>query len=130
MIYQRGKNIDWPFPQLVAKVLTSICVLVISLWFGLRDSHTSFYIAVLVQSINNFYESFLFLFGYTKYVTIFNLISCCLSVITFHCSVIYLGDSTSSLQNSCLVYIISLFLFVPIAYFISEAFYMIRDNKF
>lgn len=130
MIYQRGKNIDWPFPQLVAKILTSICALVISLWFGFMDSYTSFYIAVLVQSINNFYESFLFLFGYTKYIKIFNLIACCLSVTAFLCSVIYLGDSVSFLQNSCSIRIIILLLFVPIAYFISEAVCMIRDDKF
>lgn len=103
---------------LATKSGVSLITIAIGLYCGINDSHTSFYIASLVQAINNVYDSFSYLSGYNPYITFFHLASflsaifvCIISIIHFS-SGYFTGIKTEIAVVVCLC--------IPVIHFLSE----------
>lgn len=75
MSAKKRKNIGWTLQELMIKIAAMTITIGIGLWCGWTDSYSAFYIAVLVQAVNNLYDSSVFLKDYTKFITVFQLLA-------------------------------------------------------
>lgn len=55
MTVKKRKNIEWTLREFMFKIGVMAITICIGLWCGGIDSYNSFYIAVLIQAINNIY---------------------------------------------------------------------------
>lgn len=102
----------------------------IGLWCGWHDSYSSFYIAALVQAVNNAYESFPFLSGYNKSITGFYLLSILGSVVSFIISIIHFTPDGTCVDNIRFVIGITMLLCIPIVHLGIEIYDMWRKGQF
>ncbi|NBH15449.1 hypothetical protein D3Z36_14995 [Lachnospiraceae bacterium] len=71
-VNKKRKNIVWSLREFILKIAVMAVTISIGLWCGWTDSYNGFYIAVLVQSVNNLYDAGVFLEGYTRFITVFS----------------------------------------------------------
>lgn len=122
------KNIPWTLPQLCVKIGLLSATTVIGLWCGHKDSYSAFYVAVLVQALNNAYESFGLLGGYTRFITWFHVISFLSAVISAIIAVLFFADA--AVDNQICVWIIAGLLSVPVLHYLIETFILLVKGKY
>lgn len=130
MSCDKRKRIDYPLRELVIKASVMLVTLSIGLWCGWQDSYSSFYIATLVQAVNNLYDSSGFLEGYTKTITIFQLIAFVGALVAAILSIIHFTDGGNIVDTQQCVIGITLALSIPILHFVIEIYSMIRQNRY
>lgn len=111
------KKLNMTLSELVVKMSVMILTTGIGLFCGATDSYESFYIAVFMQSINNMYDSFPYLQGYTKFITTFHLLSFIGSLAMCLLSAIYFFSSVTTMESNSIVIIFSIILSVPIIFY-------------
>jgi hypothetical protein len=130
MSTKKRKNMTWSLREAVFKIAIMTVTVSIGLWCGWSDSYSSFYIAVLVQSINNLYDSSAFFAGYTKFITTFQLIAFVGALISAILSIIHFTKYGSIVDNLECVIGIAIALSIPIVHFGIEVYSMIRQDRY
>lgn len=102
----------------------------IGLWCGWNDSYGSFYIAVLVQAINNMYEATVYFKGYSRFITIFQVMSFVLGAVAVILSIIHFTDGGKVVDNIKMVLAISFALSIPVLHYAIEAYNIIRKEQY
>lgn len=130
MSTKKRKNIVWSLREFVIKIAVMAITISIGLWCGWTDSYSAFYIAVLVQSINNLYDSNAFLEGYTKFVTIFQLLAFIGALGSVIFSIVHFTSKGSIVDTPKFVIGIAIALSIPVVHFGIEVYSMIRQNRY
>lgn len=127
---RQRKNMPFTLQQYAVKLAVMLCTIGIGLWCGWHDSFSAFYIASLVQAISNMYDSFEFLKGYNKFITVFQFLAFIGALVTAILSIIHFAPGGNCVNtNSCLVFI-SVCLSIPVLHFLIEAYLMIRNDLY
>ena len=130
MSTNKRENIGWTLRELLMKIAVMSVTIVIGLWCGWNDSYSSFYVAVLVQAVNNIYDSSAFLEGYTRYITIFQVISFLGAMVSAIIAVIYFASGGTVVITLCWVIGIVIMLSIPVVHFGVEVYCLLRDNRY
>lgn len=112
------------------KIAVMAITIGIGLWCGWIDSYSAFYIAVLVQSINNIYDSSAFLKGYTRFITVFQLLAFIGAVGAFILSIMHFTNQGSVVDTQKFVWGVVIALSIPMIHFGIEVYSMIRQNRY
>ena len=129
MSNDKQKNLNWSLRELVFKIIVMAVTVSIGLWCGWTDSYSSFYIAVLVQAVNNIYDSSAFLQGYARFITIFHLVALFGAVVSAILAIMHFTIEGQIVDTPECVIGIVIALSVPIVYFGIELYSMIRHNR-
>ncbi|MGN1158020.1 MAG: hypothetical protein ACI4TK_17740 [Agathobacter sp.] len=95
-----------------------------------HDSFSAFYIASLVQAINNMYDSFGFLKGYNKFITIFQFLAFIGALVTAILSIIHFAPGGNCVNTKIFLVLICVCLSVPVLHFVIEAYMTIRNDLY
>lgn len=124
----KKKDIPWPFRQLLLKSCLMAATMIISLYCGFTDSYAAFYVAVLIQAINNAYESYGLLKGYNKFITAWHTISFFGAVASAILAILFFAGAP--LNGLGYVLGISAALSVPIFHYMIELFILWQSGKY
>lgn len=116
--------------QYAAKLAVMCCTIGIGLWCGWHDSFGAFYIAALVQAISNMYDSFEFLKGYNRFITIFQFTSFMFALVTAILSIIHFAPEGSCVDTETFLVLVSVFLSIPVLHFVVESYLIIRNDLY
>ena len=130
MSSKKRKNIVWSLREFVIKIAVMAVTISIGLWCGWTDSYGAFYIAVLVQSINNLYDSSAFLGGYTRFVTIFQLMAFLGALGSGILAIVHFTSQGSVVDASEFVIGIVIALSIPVVHYGIEVYSMIRQDRY
>ena len=112
------KDIPWPFRQLLVKICLMSATITIGLYCGFTDSYAAFYVAVLIQAINNAYE----------FITAFQAISLLGAGVSAILSILFFaGAPLNSLEY---VLGITIALSIPVLHFLIEIFVLWWSGKY
>lgn len=123
----RKKEIPWSFRQLLVKICFMTATIVIGLYCGLTASYTSFYVAVLIQAINNAYESFELLAGYNRFITAFQAVAFLGAGVSAILAVLFFSGAPLGCRQYVLG--IAVALSIPVIHFLIEAIVMCASGK-
>lgn len=129
-IKKRKKNMPFTLQQYAVKLAVMCCTIAIGLWCGWNDSFSAFYIASLVQAINNMYDSFGFLKGYNKFITIFQFLAFIGALVTVILSIIHFAPGGNCVNTEIFLALISICLSIPVLHFVIEAYLIIRNDLY
>ena len=127
---KQKKNLPFTLQQYAAKLAVMFCTIGIGLWCGWHDSFSSFYIASLVQAISNMYDSFEFLKGYNKFITIFQFLAFIGGLVTAILSIIHFSPGGDYVDTKFFLVLISICLTIPVLHFAIEVYLMIRNDLY
>lgn len=127
---KKRKNIGWTLQELMLKIAVMTITISIGLWCGWIDSYGAFYIAVLVQSVNNLYDSSAFFKGYTKFITIFQVLAFIGALGSLILSIVHFTNKGSVVDTQEFVIGIVAALSIPVIHFGIEVYSMIRQNRY
>lgn len=124
----KKKDIPWSFRQLLVKFFIMSATIVIGLYCGFSDSYAAFYVAALIQAINNSYESFELLKGYNKFITAFHTVSFVGAGGSIILAILFFAGA----PLNCLGYVlgITIALSVPVLHFLIEVFILWWSGKY
>ncbi len=129
-IKKRKRNMPFTLQQYAVKLAVMFCTIGIGLWCGWHDSFSAFYIASFVQAISNMYDSFEFLKGYNKFITIFQFLAFFGALATAILSIIHFAPGGNFVDTKICLVLISVCLSIPVLHFVIEAFLMIRNDLY
>ena len=115
---KRKRNIPLSLRELIVKACFMIATVFIGLWCGLHDSYSAFYVATLVQAVNNAYDSYKFLSGYNKLITLFHILSFVAAILAGTISIVYFAGA--KVGYSTFVCIIVVALSIPPLHYLVE----------
>ena len=127
---KKRKNIGWTLREFMVKIAVMIITVAIGLWCGWSDSYSAFYIAVLVQAVNNLYDSSAFLGGYTRFVTVFQIMAFLGALGSAVLAIVHFTSRGSVVDSRGFVIGIAIALSIPIVHFGIEVYSMIRDDRY
>ncbi len=130
MSTKKRKNIVWSLREFVIKIAVMAVTISIGLWCGWTDSYSAFYIAVLVQAINNLYDSSAFLGGYTKFVTVFQLLAFLGALASAILSIVHFTSKGNVVDTPGFVITIIAALSIPVVHFGIEVYSLIRQDRY
>ena len=107
-----------------------IITVAIGLWCGWSDSYSAFYIAVLVQAVNNLYDSSAFLGGYTRFVTVFQIMAFLGALGSAVLAIVHFTSRGSVVDSRGFVIGIAIALSIPIVHFGIEVYSLVRNNRY
>ncbi len=130
MSAKKRKNIGWSLRELMIKIALMVITISIGLWCGWTDSYSAFYIAVLVQAINNLYDASAFLGGFTKFITIFQLLAFIGALVSVILSIVHFTMKGNIVDSPAFVIGIVIALSIPVVHFGIEVYSMIRQDRY
>ena len=120
--------LPWPFRQLIVKAALTITTIVIGLYCGYLDSYTAFYVAVLIQALNNAYESYGLMKGYNRTITVVQTLAFLGAIVSGIIAVFsFAGVDVNTL---CHTWIVVALLSIPVVHFLIEAVCLILKEKY
>lgn len=130
MSTKKRKNIGWTLRELMFKIAVMAITIGVGLWCGWTDSYSAFYIAVLVQAINNMYDSSAFLDGYTRFITVFQLLSFIGAVGSLILAIVHFTNQGNVVDTQEFVWGVVIALSIPMIHFGIEVYNMVRQNRY
>lgn len=112
------------------KIAVMVLTISIGLWCGWIDSYSAFYIAVLVQAVNNLYDASTFLKGYTKFITIFQALAFIGALGSSAVAIVHFTSKGSVVDAQEFVIGIVIALSIPVIHFGIEVYSMIRQDRY
>ena len=125
---QRKKDIPWSLRQLLVKIGLTAATIAIGLYCGFTASYAAFYVAVLVQALNNAYESFTLLAGYNKFITLCHAVSFLGATGSAVLAILFFAGAP--LAGQPFVFGITTALSIPVVHFLIEAFILWWTGKY
>lgn len=102
----------------------------IGLWCGIKGSYAAFYIAALIQALNNAYDAFGYLSVYDTVTKAAQAFIFLFAVAVFIISIIHFTEGGEIMDNSgCLIFT-TISLSMPIVFWGSESVYLIFQKKY
>jgi len=129
----KSSSVSISLKESAVRIGTDILTIVIGLLCGFFNSYTAFYIAVLVQAVNNGYEAGSSLEGYDKFNTFFFFISFLSSLAAFVSSVCYFAlpqQFGSLLSGIPAVIIMASMLSIPVLHMLVDVFIRIAQGNY
>lgn len=123
------QNMGWTLKQLIFKIVVMLITVGIGLWCGGKDSYTGFYVAVVVQAINNIYDASAFLENYCRFITIFQVFVLIAATISAVIAVIHFNGG-SQVDAIGFVVGIVIALSLPIIHYGIEVYRIIREDRY
>lgn len=114
----------------MVKIAVMVVTISIGLWCGWIDSYGAFYIAVLVQAVNNLYDSSAFLGEYTKFITVFQIMAFLGALGSVVLAIVHFTNGGNVVDSRNFVIGIAVALSIPALYFGIEAYSLIRHNQY
>ena len=102
----------------------------IGLWCGASDSYSSFYIAVLIQSLNNMFNAVKYFGGYEKRVVVVQVISFVLAVLATIIAVVHFTPRGGFFDNIWFIIFVTIALSLPAIHLAVEVYTIIRNNEY
>ena len=130
MSMTKRKNIGWTLREFMVKIAVMIITVAIGLWCGWSDSYSAFYIAVLVQAVNNLYDSSAFFGGYTRFVTVFQIMAFLGALGSAVLAIVHFTSRGSVVDSRGFVIGIAIALSIPIVHFGIEVYSLVRNNQY
>lgn len=130
MSSKKRKNIGWTLRELMIKIAVMLVTIGVGLWCGWIDSYSAFYIAVLVQAVNNLYDSSAFLGGYTKFITVFQMLAFLGALGSAILAIVHFTNGGNIVDSRNFVIVIIIALSIPILHFGIEVYSMLRNNQY
>ena len=130
MSTKKRKNIGWTLREFMVKIAVMVITISIGLWCGWIDSYSAFYIAVLVQAVNNLYDSSAFFGGYTRFVTAFQIMTFLGALGSAVLAVVHFTNGGSIVDSRNFVIGIAIALSIPILHFGIEVYSLVRHNRY
>lgn len=127
---KRRKNMPFTLQQYAIKLSVMACTTVIGLWCGWHDSFSAFYIASLMQAINNMHDSFEFLKGYNRFITFFQFLAFIGALTTAILSIIHFAPNGDYVDTKFCLILISVCLSIPILHFSVEALLILHNDLY
>lgn len=127
---KQRKRFPLTLQESIRKLAVMSITISIGLWCGWHDSYGAFYIAVLIQAINNMYDSFSFLKGYTKFVTFFQIATFIGALVSFIISIIHFAPGGKTVDSRGCLFFTCVFLSVPVIHYGIEISCMLRDENY
>ncbi len=124
----KKKSLPWSLQALAVKSGLMFATIAIGLWCGARDSYSAFYVAALVQSFNNAYESYQLLRGFNKFITGFHLVSFLAAIGSGVIAIIHFAGG--NMDYSWMIALIAIALSIPILHYWIEIFVMWREENY
>ena len=125
---RRKKDIPWTLRQLLVKICLLSATIIIGLYCGVTDSYGAFYVAALIQAINNAYESFGLLAGYNKFITAFQAFSFIGAGISAILAVLFFCGAPLGRRICALI--VAIALSIPVLHFLIESFILWQSGKY
>lgn len=127
---KKKTGLDWSITELLVKIGVLVITIGIGLWMG-SSSFDAFYIAAFIQAINNMYDDSSFFKEYTRWITIYHVVSFFGSLGSLIVFFIHLQGGTENLaDNNICMYIVAAVLSLPILYLMIELYKVIRDERY
>ena len=130
MSIKKRKNIGWSLRECMIKIAVMIVTISIGLWCGGTDSYSAFYIAVLIQAVNNIYDSCAFLGGYTKFITVFQLLAFIGALGSAILSIVHFTSKGSVVDAPLFIAGAVAALSIPIVHLGIEVYSMLRQDRY
>lgn len=130
MSIKKRKNIGWSLRECVIKIAVMAITISIGLWCGWTDSYSAFYIAVLIQAINNLYDSSFFLGDYTRFVIVFQLLAFVGALGSAILSIVHFTSQGSIVDAPPFVVGVVIALSIPVVHFGIEVYSMLRQDRY
>lgn len=127
---KQRKRFPFTLQESIIKIAVMSITIAIGLWCGWHDSYGAFYIAVLIQAINNMYDSFGFLNGYNRFVTFFQMATFIGALVSFIISIIHFAPGGGVVDSRGCLFFICVFLSVPVIHYGIEISCMLHDDKY
>lgn len=121
---------SYTLQQYAVKISVMMCTIGIGLWCGWHDSFSAFYIASLVQAISNMHNSYEFLKGYNRFVTIFQFSAFIGALVTAILSIIHFAPGGNFVDTKFCLTLISICLSISILHFLIEVYLMFRNDSY
>lgn len=116
------------------KDIAKAAILLISLVIGLvcGDTIDAFYIAVLVQSLSNAYDSFEYIGNTSRLITGAYVITLLGAVLSFICAVLHFSHNqiTSFVNEKWMIAVVCVFLSIPFIIIAVKVFVVIRSGEY
>ena len=123
-------KIGWTLKELLIKIAVMCITIAIGLWCGWTDSFGSFYIAALVQAVNNIYDACAFFGGYTKFITVFQIVAFFGAIMSAIFAIIHFTSQGSFVDSSRFVIAVCIALSIPVLHFLIEVYNMVREDQY
>lgn len=120
--------LPWPFRQLWAKAALTITTIIIGLYCGYIDSYTAFYVAVLIQALNNAYESYGLMKGYNRAITVFQTLAFLGAIASGIIAI--LSFAGGEVNTSFHVWLVVAMLSIPVVHFLIEAVCLLVEGRY
>lgn len=130
MSTNKRENIGWTLREIMVKIAVLSVTITIGLWCGWHDSYVSFYVAVLVQAINNAYDASNFFSGYKLFITVFQVISFICAIFSVIIAIIFFASGETVFNTFGWVIGIAIALSIPLVHFGIEVYFLLRDNRY
>ena len=124
------KKIDWSLRALLIKIAVLSVTIIIGLWCGGSDSYGTFYIAALIQAVNNIYDASAFFEGYTLFITVFQVVSFLGGLGTAIISILHFTVTGVFFDRPVFLIAVTLALSVPVLHFGIETYCMLREERY
>lgn len=126
----KKKSLDWSITALLVKTAVLVITIGIGLWMG-HSSYDAFYIAAFIQAVNNMYDDSAFFKEYTRWITVYHIVSFlgslgCLIVFFVHLQ----GGEEIFTDTDLCMYIVAAILSLPILYLLIELYKVIREERY
>lgn len=120
--------LPWSFRELLVKAALTTVTIVIGLRCGYRDSYTAFYVAVLIQAINNAYESYGLMKGYNKGIIVYQTLA--FLGATASGIIAILSFAGFDVNTSFYMWLVAVLLSIPVVHFLIEAVCLFFEGKY
>lgn len=130
MAVKGRKKIEWTLQGFAVKIAVMLVTVSIGLWCGWNDSYGAFYIAVLIQAVNNLYDACSFFTGYTKFVTIFQLFAFAGALGSAIIAIIHFTAGGGMVDSIQFVIGTAAALSIPILHFVIEIYSLVREDRY
>lgn len=127
---KQRKKFPFSLQESAVKFAIMCFTIAIGLWCGGHDSYGAFYIAVLVQAINNMYDSFGLLKGFNKFITSFQFATFVCALTAAILAIIHFAPGGSCVDTVTCLAVVSILLSIPVIHLGIEAYLMIRNDLY
>ena len=130
-IETQRRGIPFDIRECLIKFTIMVISIVIGIWISLEgESYDSFYIASLLQAINNMYDSFGFLNGYSRFTTTFHVFSFLGALLTLLLSIMHFVSNKNFMDTYFFFVFVIALLSIPILYLSIEIYVQLRYGKY
>ena len=111
------------------KLILLVISIGVGIFCGINDSPSAMYVTVLLQGVSNIHDSFQYLSGYSRFITIKELLVIIAATISILFAIFHFSEWTFSTTKTAYI-IVALCISLPVISVLSEIWRLLRNNNF